>query len=77
MTPRKTPLHQLVDCLVYELVAQLAAGDRALWERRRILRLATGERFQVGRHSLRRIGGCEGSFANHNVSGHIARSLKH
>jgi hypothetical protein len=55
MTPRKARLHQLVDRLVYELVAQLAASDRAHWERRRVLRLATGERFQVGRHSLRRI----------------------
>ena len=56
MTPRKKPLNRLVDRLVYDLVAQLAASDRAHWERRRILRLATGERFQVGRHSLRRIG---------------------
>jgi hypothetical protein len=55
MTPRKAPLHELVDRLVYELVGQLAASHRAHWERRRILRLATGERFQVGRHSLRRI----------------------
>jgi hypothetical protein len=56
MTPRKTPLHQLVDRLVYELVVQIAASDRAYWERPRILRLSSGERFQVGRHSLRRIG---------------------
>ena len=56
MTPRKKPLNRLVDHLVYELVAQLAASERAHWERHRILRLASGERFQLGRHSLRRIG---------------------
>jgi len=56
MTPRKKPLNQLVDRLVYQLVVQLAASERAHWERRRILRLASGERFEVGRHSLRRIG---------------------
>ena len=56
MTPRKKPIMQLVDRLVYELVVQLAASERAHWERLHILRLSTGERFQVGRHSLRRIG---------------------